>query len=111
MIGRPLMTIPFSSAASRAPVTGAPLLLGPSPEISMTRRNPRYGFSSNNGIAKLIAPEIEVRDARRIGVFMISLATASAVSGPSIKRQGIIKIGRASCRERVEITVVGVAGK
>ena len=34
------MTMPFSSAASRAPVTGAPLLLGPSPEISMTRRRP-----------------------------------------------------------------------
>ena len=33
-------------------------------------------------MAKLIAPEIEVRDARRIGVFTISLATASAVSGP-----------------------------
>ena len=40
MIGRPLMTMPFSSAASRAPVTGAPLLFGPSPEISMTRRKP-----------------------------------------------------------------------
>src|SRR3954470_4840435 len=90
MIGRALVTIPFSSAALRAPVTGAPLLLGPSPEISMTRRDPRYGFSSNNGIAKLIAPEIEVRDARRMGVFMISLATASAVSGPSINRQGMI---------------------
>jgi len=56
----------------------------------MTRRKPRYGFSSNNGIAKLIAPDIEVRDARRIGVFMISLATASAVSGPSITRQGMM---------------------
>ena len=41
-------------------------------------------------MAKLIAPEIEVRDARRIGVFMISLATASAVSGPSITRQGMM---------------------
>jgi hypothetical protein len=40
MIGRPLMTMPFASAASRAPVTGAPLLLGPSPEISMTRLAP-----------------------------------------------------------------------
>ena len=90
MIGRPLMVMPFPIAASRAPVTGAPLLLGPSPEISMTRRKPRYGFSSNSGIAKLIAPEIEVRDARRIGVFMISLATASAVSGPSITRQGMM---------------------
>ena len=90
MIGRPLMVMPFSSAASRAIVTGEPLLLGPSPEISMTRRRPRCGFSSNSGIAKLIAPEIEVRDARRVGVFMISLATASAVSGPSITRQGMM---------------------
>src|ERR1700716_3702865 len=90
MIGRPLMVMPFSSAASRAPVTGVPLLLGPAREISMTRLKPRYGFSSNSGIAKLIAPEIEVRDALRIGVFMISLATASAVSGPSITRQGLM---------------------
>src|SRR5919206_532164 len=35
----------------------------------------------------MIAPEIEVREARRIGVFMISAATASAVSGPSTSRQ------------------------
>src|SRR5438309_4970711 len=90
MMGSPLMMMPFSSAASRAPATGAPLLLGPSPEMSMTRRSPRYGFWSNNGIAKLIAPEMEVRDALRIGVFMISLATASAVSGPSITRQGMM---------------------
>src|SRR6266403_5511761 len=89
MIGRPLMVMPFSSAASRAPVTGEPLLLGPSPEISMTRLKPRYGLSSNSGMAKLIAPEIEVRDARRIGVFMISLATASAVAGPAVTRQGM----------------------
>src|SRR6202011_2871229 len=70
--------------------TGEPLLFGPSPEISMTRRKPWYGFSSSSGIAKLIAPEIEVREARRIGVFMISEATASAVSGPSITRQGMM---------------------
>src|SRR6266700_8090338 len=90
MIGRPLMVMPFSSAASRATVTGEPLLLGPSPEISITRRKPRYGLSSNKGIAKLIAPEIEVREARRIGVLMISLATASADSGPSITRHGMM---------------------
>lgn len=41
MIGRPLMVIPFSSAASRGPVTGAPLLFGPSPEISINRLKPR----------------------------------------------------------------------
>src|ERR1700760_1086492 len=70
MIGRPLMVMPLPIAASRGPVTGSPLLLGPSPEISMTRRKPRYGFSSNNGIAKLMAPEIEVREARRIGDVM-----------------------------------------
>ena len=82
--------MPFSTAASRAMTTGAPLLFGPSPEISITRRRPRCGFSSNSGMAKLIAPEIEVRDARRIGVLTISLATASAVSGPSITRQGMM---------------------
>jgi hypothetical protein len=38
----------------------------------------------------VIAPEIEVREARRIGVFMISAATASAVSGPSTSRQGMM---------------------
>src|SRR3982074_2089191 len=90
MIGRPLMVMPFSSAAAVAPVTGGALVLGASAEISMTRLKPRYGFSSNSGMAKLIAPEIEVRDARRIGVFMISLANASAVSGPSITRHGIM---------------------
>ena len=90
MIGRPLMMMPFSSAAARASATGAPLLFGPSPEMSMTRLKPRYGFSSNSGIANLIAPEIEVREPRRTGVFMISLATASAVSGPSITRQGMM---------------------
>jgi hypothetical protein len=84
------MTIPFVSAASRGPATGSPLLFGPSPEISMTRLKPRYGFSSNSGIAKLIAPEIDVREPRRTGVFMISLATASADSGPSIIRQGMM---------------------
>src|ERR1700712_354263 len=90
MIGRPLITLPFSFAVAGAMVTGEPLLLGPSPEISITRRRPRYGLSSNSGIAKLIAPEIEVREARRIGGFIISLATASAVSGPSITRQGMM---------------------
>ena len=34
------MVMPFDSAVSRAPVTGEPLLLGPSPEMSMTRRRP-----------------------------------------------------------------------
>ena len=58
--------------------------------MSITRRKPRCGFSSNSGMAKLIAPEIEVRDARRIGALMISLATASAVSGPSMTRQGMM---------------------
>ena len=90
MIGRPLMVIPFSSAAARTSATGTPLLFGPSPDMSMTRLGPRYGFSSNSGIAKVMAPEIEVREPRRTGVFMISLATASAVSGPSITRQGMI---------------------
>jgi hypothetical protein len=89
MIARPFMVMPVSSAA-RAPVTGAPLLLAPSPEISITRRNPWFGFSPNSGIAKLIAPEIEVLVPFRAGVFMISRATAPAVSGPSITRQGMI---------------------
>jgi hypothetical protein len=31
------MVMPFSSAASRAPVTGAPLLFGPSPEAIRTK--------------------------------------------------------------------------
>ena len=34
------MMMPFDSASSRAMVTGVPLLLGPSPEMSMTRRRP-----------------------------------------------------------------------
>ena len=39
---------------------------------------------------KLMAPEIEVREARRSGAFMISAATASALSGPSTIRQGMM---------------------
>src|SRR6516162_8167417 len=89
MIGRPLMTMPLPRASSRTGVMGEPLLLGPSPEISITRRKPRYGSSSNSGMANWIAPEIEVRDPLRIGVLMISLATESAVSGPSISRHGM----------------------
>ena len=33
------MMMPFASAASRAMTTGSPLLFGPSPEMSMTRRS------------------------------------------------------------------------
>jgi len=39
-------------------------------------------------MAKLIAPEIEVRDARRTGIFRISSDTAAAEAGPSINRHG-----------------------
>ena len=76
------------NAMSRAVVTGSPLLLGPSPEMSITRREPRYGFCANSGTANVIALEIEVREPRRIGAWMISVATASAASGRSICRQG-----------------------
>jgi hypothetical protein len=47
---------------SRIARTGRPpSLFAPPPEMSITRRSPRYGFLSNSGNAKLIAPEIEVR--------------------------------------------------
>ena len=39
-IGRPLMVSPRATAWSRAIVTSRPLLLGPSPETSTTRRTP-----------------------------------------------------------------------
>jgi hypothetical protein len=37
-IGRPLTVMPFITAASRAAVTGRPILFGPSPDTSMTLR-------------------------------------------------------------------------
>ena len=60
--------------------------IGAHPRLHEVAVLPRAGLVE----AELIAPEIEVRDPRRTGVFMISLATASADSGPSITRQGIM---------------------
>ena len=53
---------------------------------------PRFGWLPQDDDANEIqtAYEIEVRDARRSGVFRISSATAPADSGPSTTRQGMI---------------------
>jgi len=56
----------------------------------MTRLRPDRGFLRTMALRNSIAPEIEVREPRRTGVFMISAAMASAVSGPSITRQGMM---------------------
>jgi hypothetical protein len=62
--------------------------LVPSPETSITRRTPVYPLPSNSGAENSSAPEIEVRKARRTGAAASSAATAWALAGPSIKRQG-----------------------
>ena len=45
-MGSPLMVMPAATASSLAPVTRRPQLLGPSPEISTTRRLPANSLSS-----------------------------------------------------------------
>ena len=87
-IGRPLMVMPRASASSRAPMTGGPTLLAPSPETSMTRRAPSMASSSSSTVAKLSAREIEVPRARLIGMAAISSARPAAAAGPSMTRQG-----------------------
>ena len=72
MIGKPLMMMPLASAAFRASITGGPLLFGPSPEISMTRRIPGYGFSSNKGMARKLKTYVT-----SVGFFDLAIAAAS----------------------------------
>ncbi len=60
MMGRPLMVTPAAMARSRAPMIGSPLLFSPSPEMSMTRRAPLYGFLSRYFMLWSITLEIEV---------------------------------------------------
>lgn len=40
------MMMPRASAASRAGVMGGPVLFGPSPDTSSTRRKPKNAFES-----------------------------------------------------------------
>src|SRR5207244_5400723 len=88
MIGRPLMVMPAASTSSRASVTKVPLLLAASPETSTTRRNPLQPLPSNSGLAKLSAPEIEVREARRAGGRAILLAEATGAAATATTRHG-----------------------
>jgi len=44
---RPLIVTPSATAASRAAVTGRPLLLVPSPDTSMMRRGPAKGLCAS----------------------------------------------------------------
>jgi hypothetical protein len=90
MIGKPLIVMPEASTSSRVGTINWPALLVPSPETSTTRRKPLYPLSSNSGLANCSAPEMDVREARRYGARLISAATASADSGPSIRRQGMM---------------------
>ena len=90
MIGSPLMVMPRASASSRAPVTGGPTLLAPSPETSMMRRAPSTVPSSISTVAKSSARADRGAAAaphRRDGA--ISSAIAAAASGLSMMRQGI----------------------
>ena len=56
----------------------------------MTRRSPRLGALLEQRHGEIDRAEIDVREPRRTGAFMISAATASADSGPSITRQGMM---------------------
>ena len=58
------MAMPFCSAASRAPVTGAPLLLGPSPRLQIQllrglgrhklHRRALHGFGNRFGVIEVV---------------------------------------------------------
>src|ERR687893_732020 len=81
MIGRPLMTIPCATASSRASVTVRPVLLGPSPEMSMTRRMASTPLCPNSRAPKSMAPEIEVDKSSPIGVCARRSEKAADVHG------------------------------
>ena len=55
-----MIVTPARRAFARAAVTKSPLLLGPSPEMSMTRRSPLKPLPSNSVSANSIAPLMEV---------------------------------------------------
>jgi hypothetical protein len=63
-------------------------LFGPSPETSITRRVAVTPLSVSVLTLKSIAPEIEVRCARRTGTASTLSAKAFALSGPSIIDHG-----------------------
>ena len=63
---------------SLAAVIGRPRLLGPSPEISMTRRLPANPLAVNIGAMKSMTVEIEVRDSLSTGDSPIFPAKARA---------------------------------
>jgi hypothetical protein len=72
----------------RASVTIRPVLFGPSPEISITRRSGSTPLSARSLTPKSMAPEIEVENTRPMGVPARRAAKARAPSGPSITVQG-----------------------
>jgi len=57
-MGKPLMVIPAASTRSRAGTTGGPMLFGPSPERSITRRTTSKPLSSKSSWAKSRAEPI-----------------------------------------------------
>jgi hypothetical protein len=82
MIGKPLIVMPLATAALRASVGANPLLFGPSPEMSITRRTGSTPVSSSNREPASMAPEIEVRQIRLIGARASLSANSDAPSGP-----------------------------
>ena len=85
--GKPLITTPAATAASRAAVTGRPALFGPSPEMSTTWRIPSKPLPSKAATAKSIAPEIEVPTAAEIRPSASPSAKACAEAAPSSRVQ------------------------
>jgi hypothetical protein len=65
-------------------------LFGPSPDTSITRRVASKPLSSRSFTPKSMAPEIEVRCARRRGVEAMRSAKAMMPSGFSSTVQGTI---------------------
>jgi len=83
----PLTVMPLATAASRAVSDRAPLLLGPSPETSITRRVPSMPFPSNSWAAYSIAPLIEVAERNTRGAAASRSAKLRAVAASRMTSQ------------------------
>jgi hypothetical protein len=78
----------FSTTASRAIVTGVPVLFGPLPETSMVRRRELYPLFSNRPAENIRAPEIEVPRSHCKGARSSRSAKAFALALPSMTVHG-----------------------
>ena len=81
------MVMRAATASSRATVTGRPLLFGPSPEMSMTRRVPSKPLPLNRGVAKSMASLIDVQGLVITGTRAIADAKVRALAPSWIRAQ------------------------